>query len=887
MNIYFTVNYFTSFGQKVYIQGTFSRRNHKDISKTYELEYNSEGNWKTKITFDFSSKMSFKYKYFIKNPDDSIFFEAGETRKINIDTKTINIHTHDEWQANDNLAPFLTSPFTNVFYPHQENKKATTHKYSRELIIRITVPNLGATDQIFIAGNTPDLGQWNLDLAIPLVATGGSRYEVNIDLSKIEKNSPDAQAIPDIEYKFFKKSKDNAIEWENGENHKLYIYDIRKDETFIKEHSSTGFNIAYPKFKGVAVPVFSLRTKNSAGIGEFNDIKKLADWAVLSDNKIIQLLPINDTFSTGTWTDSYPYKGISVMALHPIYINIKSLGSFPNKNIESKYNKERKKLNELKRIDYEAVFNFKKEYLHIMYKSHGKSVLESRRFKNFLKENKDWLMPYCTFCTLRDQYKTADFNKWGKDKIYSEELLKSYINPKSVHYNTIMFHAYVQYNLHLQLSEAVKYTHKHGIALKGDIPIGITPESVEAWTEPKYFKMNCTAGAPPDDFAKEGQNWGFPTYNWDEMEKNHYAWWKKRFSKLSQYFDAYRIDHVLGFFRIWEIPTSQVTGLMGHFNPALPYSQDELRSRGFYFDFYRHATPFIRYYSLKSIFKDKTDFVIKNFLDSNEYDIYTLKHEFNTQKKIETGFIKSNYDKHIRDGLYSLVSDVLFLEDDEHKGMFHPRISAQFTYSYNALSDDQKDAFNRLYDEFFYHRHNQFWKEKAIRKLPEIIGSTSMLTCAEDLGMIPDCVPEVLSNLKALSLEIQRMPKNPAELFANPAYYPYLSVCTTGTHDTNTLRAWWEEDRNVTQKYWNIMLHKGGDAPEHLSPEIAEEIIKMHTSSPAMLTILPIQDWLSTSSKYRLEEPGEERINFPANPKHYWRYRMIISLEELIKDFKK
>ena len=426
----------------------------------------------------------------------------------------------------------------------------------------------------------------------------------------------------------------------------------------------------------------------------------------------------------------------------------------------------------------------------------------------------------------------------------------------------------------------MQYLHSLGIALKGDIPIGITRNSADAWASPELFHMDSQAGAPPDDFAADGQNWGFPTYDWDRMASDGYRWWKERFRHMSEYFDAYRIDHVLGFFRIWEIPQEQTKGLMGHFSPALPMSYEEICAFGFQFDFARHATPYIRYWQLKEMFGEQTEEVMQKYLDSNEYDVFTLKKEFNTQRKIEEYFGPSQDD--VKDGLQALAGEVLFLEDCKRPGLFHPRISAQFTWSYRDLAENQKAAYNRLYDHFFYHRHNGFWRESALRKLPEVTAATNMLTCAEDLGMIPACVPGVIRDLRILSLEIFRMSKNPDEAFGDPARYPYMSVCTTGTHDTSTLRQWWEEDRRSSSDFWHRMLHGNGEAPRTCEPWICEKIIRMHTASPAMLTILPLQDWLSVDGDVRAEDPASERINIPSVPKHYWRYRMHLTVEKLM-----
>jgi len=227
------------------------------------------------------------------------------------------------------------------------------------------------------------------------------------------------------------------------------------------------------------------------------------------------------------------------------------------------------------------------------------------------------------------------------------------------------------------------------------------------------------------------------------------------------------------------------------------------------------------------------------------------------------------------------------VEDPRRPGWWHPRISGNKTAHYAALSPELQHRYNQLSEQFFWFRHNDFWRESAMKKLPALLRSTGMLACGEDLGMIPGCVPSVMDDLNILSLEIQRMPKNPADAFARPDQYPYWCVCATGTHDTSPLRAWWEEDRALTQRYYNEMLGCEGDAPYFCEPWVADLILAQHMKSPAMLAILPLQDYLAADGEIRYQgNPADERINIPAIPRHYWRYRMHCTLESLIANDK-
>lgn len=872
MTIHFSIRFETCFGQNLYISGSLPELGGGDVSNAVPMNFNESFIWTKDIRIENIEERVLQYRYLLKSDDGASLCEVGKGRIIGLNGISKEIFLNDEWQGNSKTSPFLSSPFTEIFYKHEKSEITQLHKYSKELIIRVTALTVEKDCDIVICGNSKYIGNWDPLAAPAMTPVYGSKWEIHLPADKIEH---------DIEYKFIKRRRpDNEIIWENSENRRLAVPKLSPHQTWSVEHSYSALPVASPKFFGTAIPVFSLRSKNSCGIGEFSDLKPFADWAASTGQSVIQILPVNDTTSTGTWTDSYPYGGITVMGLHPIYINIPEIGPVKLKKEAARYEKERKRLNDLPQVDYEAVLKLKLEFLKIQFKTYSQGTFSEPEFLSFYEKNKEWLLPYCAFCTLRDRYGTAEFAGWGEDSKCTHALIKK-INAKgSESYETMSFYMFVQFHLHRQLKSAVGYLHSKHIALKGDIPIGITPNSADAWADPELFNMDSQAGAPPDDFSADGQNWGFPTYNWDLMASRGYRWWKNRFLKMSEYFDLYRIDHVLGFFRIWEIPSTQVTGLMGHFSPALPFTPEEMRSFGFRFDYYRDATPYIRYYFLREMFGGRTDEVIEKFLDSSEFEVFTLKKEFDTQKKIETYFNDKN-DDDLRDALMALTGEVLFIEDGRQRGKFHPRISAQYTYSYKALSDEEKRDYDALYNNFFYERHNEFWKASAYKKLPEIISSTDMLTCAEDLGMIPSCVPEVIRSLNILSLEIQRMPKDPAQKFGNPAKYPYLSVCTTGTHDTPTLRMWWEEDRESTRYYYHNVLHGKGEVPCQCEPAICEKIVDAHIHGASMLVILPLQDWLSIDGEIRAADPAGERINVPANPKHYWRYRMHISIEDL------
>jgi len=637
----------------------------------------------------------------------------------------------------------------------------------------------------------------------------------------------------------------------------------------------------------VSLPVFSLRSRDSLGTGEFSDIRLLVDWAHKTGFKLIQILPVNDTSATGSWLDSYPYGAISAFALHPLYLNLQEMAGKKNSALIKPLKKIQKQLNILPDLDYEAVMRTKIETAKEIFTAEKENFLAEEDFIQFFSQNKTWLVPYAAFCYLRDSNNTVDFSKWKTFGRYTKLAVDKLVSPQSRQYDQIAFHYFVQYHLYRQLRKSVLYAHENGIVLKGDIPIGVYRHSCDAWVSPELYHLDMQAGAPPDPFAVKGQNWGFPTYNWERMAKDSFQWWKNRFSQMAIYFDAFRIDHILGFFRIWSIPVSQIEGIMGHFEHAIPVHRVEFDERNIYFDKDRYTKPFINEAVLWEYFGPETENVKSIYFEETKQGRFNIRDFVNTQRKVSDYFenkTTETSDILSREVLMNLISNLILFEVEGSDGKeFHFRISMESTSSFRYLDWNLQNQLRDLYVNYFYRRQDNFWKKEAMKKLPLLKRSTNMLVCGEDLGMVPSCVPDVMKETGILSLEIQRMPKDITKEFFNPASAPYLSVVTPSTHDMSTIRGWWEEDRAKTQKFFNEELGQWGEAPYFCDAWINKAIVQQHLHSPAMWSIFQLQDLLGMDENIRRENPNDERINVPSIPNYYWRYRTHIYVEDLLK----
>ena len=874
MTIQFNIDYKAMFGEHIAV----NIQSGEEVLKL-PLQTSDGEKWACDWCVE-SPEKSYTYYYSVEREGRAVKTEWLIIKhQLDVNAKKAAAYTlYDHWKAMPEDAYLYSSAFTDCINHQapQEMKPETGSKIVR-LIVR--APQLRDGERLGVLGADKALGVWDVQKILPMTQHTYNEWVADIDATHLEGSH--------LEFKFvaFRNAK-NELLWETSMNRTVDLPEMKAGELVSYELDQAFFALYNRKLAGTQVPVFSLRTRKSAGIGDFGDLKNMIDFVASTGQKVLQLLPINDTTITHTWTDSYPYSCISVFAIHPQYADLHALPELKDAKARAEAEKTRAELNALDKIDYEKVNDFKINYLRQIFNQEGEKMMKTAEYKAFFQDTELWLVPYAQYSYLRDKNGTADFNQWPDHQVWDEAERKALADPKTAAYKNVAFFYFVQFVLDRQMQEAHEHAKAKGVILKGDIPIGVNRNGCDVWMEPKYFNLNGQAGAPPDDFSANGQNWGFPTYNWFEMLKDGCQWWNRRFKNMARYFDAYRIDHVLGFFRIWEIPVHSVHGLLGQFAPALAMSREEIESYGLHFQEDRFTRPFITDWVLDRMFHERAGEVKEKYLDRLDDERYQMKPEVDTKRKVEALFADVTDEKELwlRDGLYALISDVLFVRDHTNPGVFHPRISAQLDFIYESLYDNDKAAFNRLYNDYFYRRNNQFWYQEAMKKLPKLVQATRMLVCAEDLGMVPDCVPWVMDELKILSLELQSMPKDPSVKFGHLSRNPYRSVCTISSHDMPTLRMWWDENVQRTQEYYNTMLYRQGPAPHPLPGWLASDIISRHLTSPSMLCILSIQDWLATDEALRLPDADAERINIPANPKHYWRYRMHLNIEDLAAD---
>jgi 4-alpha-glucanotransferase len=884
MRLTFWLRYHTKHGQSLWLTGKHELFGGGGAGGAIPLEYLNGEFWQATslIAPEALGDAGAAYSYLLREADGTVVRDWGRDRRLDFAAlKAGELLIVDSWNPpgqTENV--FYTEPFKQVLLKAEPFERLGPVPSRATHIFRVKAPLLGRGERLCLLGNIPALRQWSTVEPVLLNRAAGADYwSVELDLSR--------ERLP-LEYKYgiYDAANRAFLRLEEGPNRTLPDTGARDKLTILND----GF-AALPgagwKGAGVAVPVFSLRSESSFGVGEFADLKLLADWCRQTGLQMIQVLPVNDTSATHNWSDSYPYAAISAFALHPIYLNLsRVVTTAANRRRLGRLEQLREGLNGLGAVDYEAVMRAKLGFLKEVFPSEKKRVFRSEEYRLFLERNRHWLEPYAAFCFLRDQFGTADFTQWPRCRSYKAEEIAGLAPDGSGAAREMDFHRFLQYHLCAQLIEATQYAHSKGVILKGDIPIGVYRYGADAWEQPALFHPDMQAGAPPDAFAAKGQNWGFPTYSWPRMRETGFEWWKRRFEQMGHYFDAFRIDHILGFFRIWSIPLDAVEGILGHFVPCLAVQLNEFSSRGIQFDRDRFLRPYITDAGLRELFGVESDAVKDRFLQAGGPGGYDLKPQFSTQRRVEdyfAGLERTEHTARLKQGLFDLISNVILLEAEGAAGQqFHFRFGMETTSSFGDLDEQSRTRLKELYIDYFYHRQDVCWKEEGTDKLAVLKRVTNMLVCGEDLGMVPACVPEAMKELGLLSLEVQRMPKRLGQEFSRPHEAPYLSVVTPSTHDMSTLRGWWEEDRGAIQRFFNRELGQPGPAPDRCETWITKAILAQHAASPAMWAVFQLQDLLGLDDRLRRQNPDEERINVPANPNNYWRYRMPVTLEELI-----
>lgn len=657
------------------------------------------------------------------------------------------------------------------------------------------------------------------------------------------------------------------------------------------------------KLTGVAVPLGALYTKDNPVIGEFPDLKPFADYCQAAGISIIQLLPVNDT-----GTQSSPYSGLSAFALHPIYIRLKDVPGFDelyknDEKFKKAYDVFVANQKYTLRYNYDAILNTKTALLKMLYDStdEGKTGDAGEALSKWIKAN-SWVKDYAVYKNLKWNYMQASWKSWlESDRNKTKEEISALWNKKAFK-KEHLFYAWTQMVADAQFRDAVDYVKAAGLMLKGDMPILMNEDSCDAWAYPEVFNQELRAGAPADGDNPNGQNWGFPTYNWKNLKDDDYSWWKARLTNASKYYDAYRLDHILGFFRIWAIPEADLNALNGHTEPYAFIKRSELYDLGFNDDRIRWLSqPHIPTGVIEDITwnHDKAHQILAIFCDKIDgEELWRFSPALKGNKAIEeadlTELCAPEAIGRVKKVLEDYWSNRTLIEIAKNK--FVPLWTYGKSTSWGTLNDQEKGALLNCFNEL-NEKNEKLWKKQADEIFAAITKSVKMIPCGEDLGVNIECVPKTMDAHKILGLRVVRWCRKwsePGQPYVPFSEYTPLSVTTTSVHDSSTVRQWWDEEKDSVRAFvsanpeaFGIKENELMDMTQAISAQpfnaqVAQSILKASAAAASVWFIPPLQDFLYMDEKLWLDKAADERINVPGTVTEFnWTYRLPVSLEEL------
>ena len=908
----FRVKCHTNFGEELFLVGDCDELGNWQPSGAQQLFYDEQTDaWVGDVCFPLSTAArTIQYKYFLSGDVSDIRWEPEENHTIHLDVVSspayVEVSDTFRW-ADPVMSVFTRTAFVDVItkrkYPLAPPRISPNAVLPNQISVNFSVmcPHVRRNQTLAIVGSCPELGEWEPENALPLADADFPLWSGALTVSRT--------SFP-FEYKYviYDKDEEDYI-WESASNRICHgitsnVVDTTYPATIIASDWYVSPNAEMFKGMGIHCPLFSLRTAESCGIGQYSDVRRLVDMCRNIGATMIQLLPINDTTDKGDIHDSSPYKAISCFALHPIYINL--LEILPNLPSEI-YNdilSRRCEFEQRREVDYLQVYRFKMDTLHRIYSKIEADLDQNKEFKLFCSENEEWLKPYALFCYLRDENGTSNFREWHEysyvDADDIDQLAQDY-------HDQILFNYWVQYVCDRQFKASREYATASGIVLKCEIPYGVQANSAECWAHRKLFNLDSCIGAPPDSIHSEGSNFNTPSYNWEEMRADNYSWWKLRLKRCSELFHAAQLDHILGFFRTWQIPVDiSVRSILGHYSPCNPLTREELESRGLW-DIDRFVKPYVRFHTLQQKFQDEAANVAREYFTPRNVnpddDYYDFQERCNTELKMEELLNSTIWDEgkrnHYKSCLLQLLSNVILIQDpdDENKFYFRAEVTVEHVEqtptgprifpspSWLELDMKQRQTILEMYQDYNFARQVGIWVKEAIPKLEMLQNSSNLLLFAQETCSISNQIGHEVESKSILSLTVPRFPADSKKPFEPTTEFPYMAQCQFSLPDTSTIRGWWEENKNATLAYWQEELEEEEEpAPEFCFTNVMNKIVKKNLESKSMWCVFLLQDLVNLFDRLRRQYPDEERIYSPTK-KDMWVYRYPWTLEELVNDY--
>lgn len=834
------------------------------------------------------SYASFSYYYQVENGDGLVErWEWRGAERTYVFDASIHYMFSDSWQEPPSSRILFTSAFRVWRQQRREDKLECDERmcrtrlpmFRRTILFRVFAPQLSDNEELAICGNHPVLGDWNLSCAVRMQQMSAQEWTMTVRVDNV--------ALP-LEYKYvvIDRQSRRLKQWEEGGNRSTGSCQLADGEALVLFGSLVRLPERRWYAAGVSVPLSVLRSELSYGIGDFGDLRRLVDWAISAGMRMIHLPPLYDTVLKGDCRDSNPYHSVSSYALHPQYLDLVALGEIADKDAMRRFREQRKELEALGKIDYEAVWRVKSEYSCRRFEEDGEAVLVSQSFKEFHRKNAFWLIPYAVFCAKHKELAASGVLERAELGVYCEKILAGTERLAPSLEREIHKIEYVQYHLHRQLKSVSDYARSHGVVLMTDVPAGISPDSVDRWLYSEFFDDAVSLGQMPSDVTPEGSISTLIPFRkpvTEQQQAAFAAWWHGRMERTAGFFDAIHLPQAASYVSAWVVPRHQVCATMGQFTPSLPLTVEELAMFGLKWPHDMYAQPWIDDAIVAQLFGPYAEKVKHQYLLPSPNGFYRLRKEVASPARLQHAFEgrtdESSLD--VKEGLRQLTANVLFVEDVHRSGEFHPRLGGLHTSAYRMLNEEERRAYHRVYRHYYGNRHEALWRCCADRFFAEVAGGTHMLVVASGDGAQPCGWDEVLAAHGVLPCCFSASSKSGDEEFGQLEKNPYWSMTAASALGSASLQQWWEECLPRAQRYAMSVLQKEILTPCSLSPVLAEEIVARHLYSPSMFCVLNMQDWLAIGGASYAASDQTEGMERTLGEENHWKHRMPFTLNQL------
>ncbi len=893
MKLRFAIHYVAAWGQSLRVQIVFRRRDGKRHIVNVPLTTSDGDLWSAETSQRNSPRspyIDFSYRYQVIDNGYTVIrneWNLHPRRYAFHDDKTYVFD--DIWRDKPLQYYLLTQAYATWHgqkdtFEGQQSAQALTDKqmplFRKTLFFRVLAPQLKAGESLALLGNHPILGDWNPQRYLLMHKMGLCEWMLTVNVNNVAQS---------LEYKYvvIKDEDHSLVRWEQGDNRIATCQNLVDSEVLVQHGDVTRLSDEQWHGAGVSVNVLSLRSEKSCGVGDLGSLLQLLQWSSQVGMAVLQTTTLQDVYKNHVLQQANPFAVVSAYALNPLLIDLDALGPLSDETKMNTFLRQRRELNALSVIDFDAVTRVKEAYVRERFAEEGEACLASEAFKAFYAQHASWLRVYAMYKALC-LHGTPEELMTDTDKAYSTQLIDRLSADDSSLAADVHWIYYLQYHLYDQLRMVSEYARKHRIALMMTLPYGYSQCSVEVWEHPQFFDKRFVIGELPSYDNPQGVKSSLPLLVRPLQPASQAAfdeWRRQPLVHWATYVDAILLDYIDHYFTTWAIPQEATQSMMGVYRPSLPLREEELQCGIIDFNKKLYRQPFINDAIIQQLFGIHSAYAKQHYLTAHAYGLYTLRGEVSDQQAIDACFKGKNDENSqwIKNGLEQLCANRLFVSDPDNPQWVHPRLAGNHTLFFHMLNNEEQQAYLGLSHSYFHRRYEAYWKQNGTQTLDNLLADSNLLVVVDNpTAELSPAMTEVVNRQRLMPLCMQLRQRGYDGAFGHLEQNSYQTMDVLTTPSTLTLHQWWESNPYRTQHFALTKLQKEGRISRRLSPMLAEELVRRHLFSPSMLCVLSLTDWLAMDSQLSYEgHSASSALSTVDDEREIWAVRAATSLETL------